>query len=547
MKNSPLMNAFPIVAASYGRKFGVKVKIAGDQAYTDGESIVIPNLNPLTPELKNALWGFLTHEAAHVRLTSFSVRCVNPLKQALLNVLEDGRIEDAFMQAYPGTRDTLAATASHVFSGEQNEPDSEAGAICQMVLGWVRYHFLRQDAAETVFKLGERAFKALYSAGAYVQAMALLPHLANCASTQDCKELVEKLVCKIEEEEQKEQQGAEASGNDQDDPSNDQSDQSDGNSRDNQDAPSNDQSGQSNGQSGGSQDDGSCQGSGSAMARALDTDEEELPDDYLDSFRQEMKQQDDRSGSVPYSLDVCPDLASANDIDSDRVAAARHASNKIRKQLMGLLQSKKRVHATPKRIGRKLNTKSLARLQTGDTRVFLRHGEKQSINTAVHLLTDLSGSMFGNEEVVARDSALALAYALEQIPGVSLGVSYLGPSIVRSVLPQGGKLAPNLGRFNQCADGGTPAAQAIWSGCYQLLHDPAPKKVVVLVTDGAPDSPEAVYHVINLAQRSDIQFIGIGVGSNAVERFIDNSIVINSVNDLTGTLFNEIKLSLLAA
>ena len=41
---STIYNALPIVAAAYGEKFGVKVKIGSDMAYTDGKTIVVPNV-----------------------------------------------------------------------------------------------------------------------------------------------------------------------------------------------------------------------------------------------------------------------------------------------------------------------------------------------------------------------------------------------------------------------------------------------------------------------------------------------------------------------
>ena len=45
MKTQTLNNAFPIVAAALGNKFGVNVKVGGQDAYTDGESINIPAYN----------------------------------------------------------------------------------------------------------------------------------------------------------------------------------------------------------------------------------------------------------------------------------------------------------------------------------------------------------------------------------------------------------------------------------------------------------------------------------------------------------------------
>jgi cobalamin biosynthesis protein CobT len=229
------------------------------------------------------------------------------------------------------------------------------------------------------------------------------------------------------------------------------------------------------------------------------------------------------------------------------IANAKSASNRIKKELMGLLQAKQVVKRTPKRIGKKLNTKSLSRLSLGDTKIFLRDGEKQKINTAVHLLVDLSGSMSDGNDKVARESALALAYALESIKGVSLGVTFFGPQHVSTALPQGGKLSQHVNRFGQRAGGTTPATEAVWTGCYQLVKSQSNRKVVILITDGDPNDGQSLAGVINLATKSGVEFIGIGIGSPAVTRFIENSIIIKSVKDLSGTLFNKVKRTLMAA
>jgi len=71
--NHPLKNALPIVAAAYGEKFGVKVLIQGQDAFTDGERIVIPTANPDDPHYQQIAWGYLAHEAAHIRHTNFDI------------------------------------------------------------------------------------------------------------------------------------------------------------------------------------------------------------------------------------------------------------------------------------------------------------------------------------------------------------------------------------------------------------------------------------------------------------------------------------------
>ena len=44
MKNKTLHNAFPIVAAAIGNRFGIKVQVGGDQAYTERQVDSITSL-----------------------------------------------------------------------------------------------------------------------------------------------------------------------------------------------------------------------------------------------------------------------------------------------------------------------------------------------------------------------------------------------------------------------------------------------------------------------------------------------------------------------
>jgi hypothetical protein len=59
MNSNTLSNALPIVAATYGRRFGVPVVVGGDTAGTDGTTIHIPTV-PDEPGTKSLAWGYLT-------------------------------------------------------------------------------------------------------------------------------------------------------------------------------------------------------------------------------------------------------------------------------------------------------------------------------------------------------------------------------------------------------------------------------------------------------------------------------------------------------
>ena len=69
MKRQTLIHSLPIVASVLGRKYKVKVVIGGDEAKTDGDVIVLPSLPPDNADAAVLAYGYLDHEAGHVRLS----------------------------------------------------------------------------------------------------------------------------------------------------------------------------------------------------------------------------------------------------------------------------------------------------------------------------------------------------------------------------------------------------------------------------------------------------------------------------------------------
>ena len=143
MKNQTLNNAFPIVAAALGNKFGVKVSVGGDDAYTTGDRIHLPALDTDDSNIKDVAWGYLAHEAAHVRFTDFGEfrnADTNPLRKHIVNILEDIRIEKAMQEPYPGTKRTtekvteyLVQTDAYGFVSKGQEPHP-ASVLSQFLL-----------------------------------------------------------------------------------------------------------------------------------------------------------------------------------------------------------------------------------------------------------------------------------------------------------------------------------------------------------------------------------------------------------------------------
>lgn len=114
MRLNPFESQLERLARTLTEQFGVGVICQGDQAYTDGRTIVLPTLpEPLEGDLERMMVGFLDHEMAHVAFTDFKqVRRFNrkhPGFEAMLNVVEDALIEKLAMERWPGVRANLDA------------------------------------------------------------------------------------------------------------------------------------------------------------------------------------------------------------------------------------------------------------------------------------------------------------------------------------------------------------------------------------------------------------------------------------------------------
>ncbi|HAU16725.1 MAG TPA: VWA domain-containing protein, partial [Marinobacter adhaerens] len=114
-RQSALERALPIVAAAYGEQFGVRVVLSGSDAMTDGKTIVLPMLDNMS-EMKDVLFGYLSHEAAHIRESSFDTlkKCRSEIEKSMTNLIEDIRIERAIQHAFPGTQFTLEAMENYI-------------------------------------------------------------------------------------------------------------------------------------------------------------------------------------------------------------------------------------------------------------------------------------------------------------------------------------------------------------------------------------------------------------------------------------------------
>lgn len=179
-------NALPIIAAAYGRKFGVHVQVGGTQASTNGKTIRIPEIND-TPAAKTLAWGYLTHEAAHVRHTDFrtfdATGRQGALVKYLVNVLEDVRVEAAMIHDYPGTATTLWAVEAFLIGEGHTRLAKETDQPVQVMSGFVYTHcrrrVLRWDGLDALARHNEQVLRKTFPASFVHRLLGLLTEVSG--------------------------------------------------------------------------------------------------------------------------------------------------------------------------------------------------------------------------------------------------------------------------------------------------------------------------------------------------------------------------------
>ncbi|EGR0518971.1 MULTISPECIES: VWA domain-containing protein [Gammaproteobacteria] len=541
--NHPLKNALPIVAAAYGEKFGVKVLIQGQDAFTDGERIVIPTANPDDPHYQQIAWGYLAHEAAHIRHTNFDMvqkASSKPIRKALLNIIEDVRIENELAKDYPGTRRSILQVIEYMVDTQQMcvpEQPEPASNLQAWLLFRLRCHFLGQKALTPLYQAVDERVRQLFPAAAMSRLSAMLTAVPSLASTGEVLKLVDAIVAMLEEESRPPQDESDADNGDEigQDASNDSNSSSDSQTP---------ETGSS--ATGDAAETGDSDNSDQAdnLRQALEASAAQFePDTFAQVAEVLSEQAEGHQGVTPLSL---PQAEQAMLGDEAILTLSASESAQIRARLRGMVQSSQDNRNHAKRHGLRVATHRLAASQAGESRLFIQRQPRIAPNAAVHLLVDISGSMGkpigeGNRKYfhVANEAALALAMALEGIPGVVPAVSYF-PGIHQEVsialLPKQ-SVRHRAACFDQKPRGCTPMAQAMWFAANSLLAQKQKRKLMIVLTDGDPDDWAATHDIVDRCRRSGFELLGIGIQTRSVEKFFPQSIVINDVKDLKRELF----------
>jgi cobaltochelatase CobT len=206
MRRATLLDALPIVASALGRTYGVQVEIGGREALTNGRQIILPSLPVDDQKAALLAYGYLDHEAGHVRLTDFAdvqleLQTASALEHQLWNIFEDIRIEKRMGEIYPGCRINLnRLTHQLVADGVFHAPSAQepVQVLQSYLLHTLRARVLGQEALVPLARVSEKMLAELFSSAVRLKLTGILGKVATLRSSRDALNLAQATIDLLE-------------------------------------------------------------------------------------------------------------------------------------------------------------------------------------------------------------------------------------------------------------------------------------------------------------------------------------------------------------
>ena len=151
------------------------------------------------PEQERLCWGFLSHEAAHVRYTDFTLDYDgSALRRRLTNLLEDIRIEKAISREYPGAAFSLAEVVRQLVEdgrlGAPKQCDPPVKVLHDALLAFLRFEVLGQKALEQEAAKAREVMAACFPKQVMTSLNGLLAQMPDLGSTRDALTLADQII-----------------------------------------------------------------------------------------------------------------------------------------------------------------------------------------------------------------------------------------------------------------------------------------------------------------------------------------------------------------
>ena len=547
-----LVGALPFVARAIGRRMNIEIRIGGHEAHTDRRSYIqLPTLPFEDPEVETLAFGYLEHEAAHIRYTQ-DIEIDTPVLHRLWNTIEDIRAERELGREYPGFGSDLGRLVTKLVQDgtlERPSVDDPPGVMLRRYLSYrLRAEVLHQQGIAEYAEQAETLFRTAFPAGACVRLGSIIGRVPTLQSAQDSLALATEILTILKEESEEPPPPPAApdtagSGNDAQnalDPTASNALPPDDSATDaTQPMPDPD-----------------------AQRRTLlrqlleDPDPDlgpELSESVGEALQGAAQEAVRREGSGGGFGRADQPIAPPAGDPEQTLLAVHEASVALRTRLKSLVESVRYNRRTYRRHGTRIAPERLVRAMLGDARMFSARRLGVGIDTALEILCDRSGSMAENERLrVATRSTLAVASGLSNIRGIALETAvFPGARYEVEVLTGFDEsLRATATRYDAVgASGGTPMYEALAWGLDRLVMRREPRKILLCLTDGEPPAitREACQNIIAAARASGIEVYAIGIRVPDITDLFPVARSIKDVSELASAMFEVLQSALTGA
>lgn len=584
----------------FGRDANISVVFEGDEAMTDGSTIIYPSIDQdaiLTQEDLKIARGYVDHESAHIRHTDMdffmdraenAIKCGNALLKDMFNCVEDVRCERIVNQTYRGAKKNLSATAEaasqmyeEAYKADKSLSDDDK-RITPLAFTWAG----REDmdySAPTVGKMLRTVSPQLQKA-----LKKWVRELDGCKTTQDSYDLARRIVEDLNNEQYQEpdyQDMETGAGMGEDEEASDDGEEGEGAGGEGE------EEGEANEEN---QEYDPYQSSlGNMMNNLFQNLENPTNKPYRPwSTRYDkvhtVHDKDARCGGTRANAGARILRARKSAKEYQRILAnASGQINVMRRKLERAVQSTQRCDWDVGRIEGRLDTKRLPNAYNWHPNVYKRRVEAPALDTAISILVDQSGSMCGRRTETATQVSVALFECFQKI-GVPFEI--LGWNNYEDFTDPKGKKAfhdayrkhrsrhaqdwariapihlyvyksftdkPQLARevlatmpYN--CSGFNSDGEAVAMAYERLKRRKEKRKIFMVLSDGQPAcdgdgglQKQYLRNVVARIENDGTDLIGIGIQSSAVKQFYPTWVVCNSIEDLPKACLDKIAKALM--
>ena len=522
MENQIKTGALPLIMGNYASNFGINLFMYGSSAYTDGKNITIPRLNFNNAEEMDLGFGYVAHECGHVRYSDFEVigksfEGTEVLKN-LFNALEDTRIEYLQIKNWPGLRKTFNNLVKRL--DEQvcrflKTCKNRASLITVFFDCSNRVNCLNQSS-ENSLKMAKTKLKKLLPETLLTALQEKAMQSVKCRNSAEVLELSREIMNSITKTiEFMNDQHAEA---EQEKGQTDLFDDSDSLSE-------------------------------KVKNLGLGTPDSKTSKSMVKEFEKiisKMKEAieinstlDRKHPNMESVLEACSaksvgavdigSLVSRNSDPAKDLSLYRKvlSENTLRNNIHHLVKGYEEWNIGSASSGKTLDVRRYQYTLGGtlSDRVFKKKMPKKALNTSIHLLVDISGSMSRpcsdgsntTRSQVANHVALSLAMSLESVKNVDNRVIYFPGNYCEyeEVYRSGQPLVERATYFDLMPRGCTPLAQTLLYSIHNMpCTDKYHRNIIIVITDGEPDNYQFARDMLAKAKSMDIEVYALRIAPN---------------------------------